>query len=48
MAQHLGHLTPLEQVLTAVVGIAPFLVLAVVVAVVRSRDLEDDEQGPSR
>lgn len=43
IAQHFAHLSPLEQALTLVVGVAPFLVLAVVVAVIRSRDLEDDD-----
>jgi hypothetical protein len=48
IVQHLGHQSPLELVLTLVVGIAPFLVLGVVVAVARSRDLEDEEPRTAR
>jgi Na+-translocating ferredoxin:NAD+ oxidoreductase RnfE subunit len=41
---HLGALHPYETVLLAVLAFGPFVVLAVVVAVLRRRDIARDEQ----
>ena len=46
-ALHLGGLHPIEQVLVYALAFGPFAVLAVVVYVVRKRDLDQDEQAPS-
>ena len=44
---HLGALHPYEQLLVAVVAVGPFVVLGVVVAVLRRRDIaaEQDRDG---
>ena len=44
---HLGGLHPIEQVLVYVLAFGPFAVLAVVVYVVRRRDLADEERERS-
>ena len=46
-ALHLGGLHPFEQVLVYALAFGPFAVLAVVVYVVRKRDLTDEEHSPS-
>ena len=40
---HLGNLHPYETALLALIAFGPFVVLAVVVAVLRRRDVSDDE-----
>jgi hypothetical protein len=44
---HLGGLHPFEQVLVYALAFGPFAVLAVVVYVVRKRDLVDEEHSTS-
>ena len=44
---HLGGLHPFEQALVIGLAFGPFVVLAVVIYVVRRRDLADEEQSPS-
>jgi hypothetical protein len=44
---HLGGLHPIEQVLVYALAFGPFVVLAVVVYVVRKRDLARDEHAPN-
>ena len=44
---HLGGLHPIEQVLVYALAFGPCAVLAVVVYVVRKRDLTDEEHSPS-
>ena len=41
---HLGALHPVERLLVLLVAFGPFLVLAVVVYVVRRRDIAEEEQ----
>ena len=41
---HLGALHPFEQLLVLLVAFGPFVVLAVVVYVVRRRDIADEER----
>lgn len=38
---HFGHLSPWEQALVYILGVGPFIVLAVVVFVVRRHDAGD-------
>jgi len=49
---HLGSLHPFERLLVLLVAFGPFAVLAVVVYVVRRRDIADEEReradGPDR
>jgi len=40
---HLGNLHPIEKLLVGAIAFGPFLVLAVVVYVVRRRDLAEGE-----
>jgi hypothetical protein len=40
---HLGPVHPLEQVLTLVLAIAPFVVLGIVIAVRRRQDRDHDQ-----
>jgi len=42
---HLGGLHPIEQVLVFAIAFGPFLVLAVVVHVVRKRDLAHEQHS---
>ena len=42
---HLGNLHPYETALLALIAFGPFVVLAVVVAVLRRRDVHDDESS---
>ncbi len=46
-ALHLGGLHPYEQALVLLIAFGPFVVLAVVVHVVRKRDLADEERDRS-
>jgi len=41
---HLGPVHPLEQALTVVLAIAPFVVLGIVIAVRRRHDARDGER----
>ncbi|MCX6399346.1 MAG: hypothetical protein NTX33_05375 [Propionibacteriales bacterium] len=41
-ALHIGHMTPLEQALVVVLGVGPFLMLGVVIAVIRNLDTDDE------
>jgi hypothetical protein len=43
--EHLGGLHAYEQALTLLVAFGPFVVLGIVVAVRRRRDLEEEERG---
>ena len=45
VAQHLGKLHPIEQLLVVVVAFGPFLVLALVVRAARRRAIEEEEAG---
>ncbi len=45
---HLGPAHPIEQWLTLVLAVGPFLVLAVVVLVRRRQDAEDDADPQAR
>ena len=45
VAQHLGKLHPVEQLLVVVVAFGPFLVLALVVRAARRRAIEEEEAG---
>jgi len=40
---HMGSLHPVEQLLVVLIAFGPFVVLAVVVYVVRRRDVADEE-----
>lgn len=42
---HLGPLHPAEQALVLLIAFGPFVVLGVVVAVVRRRDVAEEERG---
>ena len=44
---HLGTLHPVERLLVLLVAFGPFLVLAVVVYVVRRRDIAEEEREDS-
>jgi hypothetical protein len=43
VAEHLGRLHPVEQLLVVVVAFGPFLVLALVVRAARRRAIEEEE-----
>jgi len=45
---HLGGLHPVEQALVLLVAFGPFVVLAVVVYVVRRRDVAEEEREAAR
>jgi hypothetical protein len=45
---HLGPMHPIEQVLTLVLAIAPFVVLGIVIAVRRRQDEREDERQDER
>ena len=47
-ALHLGGLHPYEQALVLLVGFGPFVVLALVVYVVRRRDVAEEEREATR
>ena len=40
---HMGNLHPIEKLLVGVIAFGPFVVLAIVVYVVRKRDLAEEE-----
>ncbi|HLN78682.1 MAG TPA: hypothetical protein VK204_16685 [Nocardioidaceae bacterium] len=45
---HLGNLHPYETALLVLLAFGPFVVLAVVVAVLRRRDADDETSGEGR
>jgi hypothetical protein len=48
IAAHLGGLHPYEQALVLAIAFGPFVVLGVVVAVVRRRDVADESESEPR
>jgi hypothetical protein len=45
VSQHLGHLSPWQQILVFVLAFGPFILLGIVVAVVRRRDIAEEERA---
>ena len=45
---HLGGLHPYENALVLAIAFGPFIVLGVVVAVLRRRDVADESEAPER